>query len=337
MKKAGPRPSDDVLHGMYTGDSMSIATIGKHFGKSPSTARKWLLQAGVELRSPSSKTRYGEAKKLWPGDEVLQEMYIGKGMTLRAMKDKLGVGYGTVREWVIKAGIPLRHDNSRRYPVEPLLEFLSTPSHDLWYFIGYFYADGNMSDPEHRYTISISSTDKENLEKILEVTGYTGRISTRSRGDYHPIHVMYASGKSVHDAMAGFGLTPNKSKTMRMPEVPGEYLGDFVRGHFDGDGSIFLHTQPACFTAKIASASPLFICDLRDAIVGQGVIPAHIYRQESSMGDIDVLRVNAHDALVVLARLMYGHSPSLYMERKWRLFAMVLSYTGMVRPGILTR
>jgi hypothetical protein len=34
------------------------------------------------------------------------------------------------------------------------------------------------------------------------------------------------------------GGTENKSLTLEFPEVPKEYLPDFIRGYFDGDGSI---------------------------------------------------------------------------------------------------
>src|SRR3989344_1453727 len=35
------------------------------------------------------------------------------------------------------------------------------------------------------------------------------------------------------------GVTPNKSKRMRIPKIPNRFIGDFVRGYFDGDGNVW--------------------------------------------------------------------------------------------------
>jgi len=334
MRRAEPGPDSEILRKMYIDQGMSTAKIGQHFGKSYSTARKWLLEAGVQLRSPSSKTPYGEAQKRHPGNDILRQMYTGRGMTLRAIATELSVGYGKVREWIIQAGIPLRYDNARRYPIEPLLNFFSEPSENLWYFLGYFYADGNMSEENHR--ISISSVDKEHLTKVFAATGYIGSVITCQRpAPSRPIHVINAHGKNVYNALTDFGLAPNKSKTMQFPNVPNKFLGDFVRGHFDGDGSIIVQPQKPqsmTFRVKIASGSESFIRDLQGFLAKRNVTPTHIHQQ----GATSILQFSAHKALLTFAKLMYAHCPALYMERKWRQFAMLLGYVGMIHPSVLT-
>src|SRR5690606_21270948 len=41
-----------------------------------------------------------------------------------------------------------------------------------------------------------------------------------------------------NDLISIHGLTPNKSKDIKFPEVPETYLSHFIRGFFDGDGYV---------------------------------------------------------------------------------------------------
>ena len=60
------------------------------------------------------------------------------------------------------------------------------------------------------------------------------------------------------------GLTERKSLTMHFPDVPEEYLWDFIRGCWDGDGSI--HHDKRNLTAAFYSGSLVFIQRMRDRL-----------------------------------------------------------------------
>ena len=44
--------------------------------------------------------------------------------------------------------------------------------------------------------------------------------------------------KTLYKDLLNLGLTPRKSRTIKFPSIPIKYLSDFVRGYFDGDGSV---------------------------------------------------------------------------------------------------
>ena len=50
-----------------------------------------------------------------------------------------------------------------------------------------------------------------------------------------------------------FGLTPKKSHTMKLPDIPDAYFFHFVRGYFDGDGGVY-HYKNGGLDVKFSSA-----------------------------------------------------------------------------------
>lgn len=109
----------------------------------------------------------------------------------------------------------------------------------LAYVVGLLVTDGNLSnDGRH---IIMRSSDRDLLETfksclnletkigITKTSGYSTRISYRVQfGD-----VLF------YKWLLSVGLSPNKTYNIGEIEVPDLFFRDFLRGHFDGDGSLF--------------------------------------------------------------------------------------------------
>ncbi|MDP3901014.1 MAG: LAGLIDADG family homing endonuclease [bacterium] len=50
---------------------------------------------------------------------------------------------------------------------------------------------------------------------------------------------MILFSKHLYERMQELGCLRRKSRVVRFPKVPPPYLRDFIRGYFDGDGSVF--------------------------------------------------------------------------------------------------
>lgn len=115
-------------------------------------------------------------------------------------------------------------------------KFFSDWSSEMAYVLGYIYADGYVGRDEAK--IRIASHDLDMLEKIKDVMGYGGPIlnGSNQNGTWYELNIRRLA--LYHD-LRGLGVFPNKSLTMRFPDVPSHYLPDFIRGYFDGDGCIY--------------------------------------------------------------------------------------------------
>ena len=110
------------------------------------------------------------------------------------------------------------------------------------YVLGFFTADGNMiKNKRGAHFISIEITDLEILEKMKQSIGSNHKISIRKHKlpekDSYRLQI---GSKVIFNTLLKLGLMPAKSKIVDLPIIPKEYFSDFVRGYFDGDGSVVI-------------------------------------------------------------------------------------------------
>ena len=130
-------------------------------------------------------------------------------------------------------------------------------SPNMAYILGFFLADGVVSGEGQ--TVSFAQKEIEILDQIRHEMESNHPIGEYNNG----VHFLNINSKIIKDDLMNIhGLTPNKSKTVEFPHVPEEYMHHFVRGYFDGDGSIYKKGNMINFVG----GSDSFILDLRDIL-----------------------------------------------------------------------
>lgn len=109
------------------------------------------------------------------------------------------------------------------------------------YILGFFAADGCMiKNNRGAHFIEFHITDKDILEKIRTALKSSHKISKRERNfKWKPVYRLQIGSKKMFEDLTLLGISPAKSKTLKLPLIPDEYLKDFVRGYFDGDGNVY--------------------------------------------------------------------------------------------------
>ncbi|HDR4736814.1 TPA: LAGLIDADG family homing endonuclease [Bacillus cereus] len=121
--------------------------------------------------------------------------------------------------------------------------FESIDCEEKAYFLGFIAADGALVDNGQGVmvlTISIKEDDRIILEKLKECLGSEHNIQILSRGQ---VRLSLANKKLTSDLMK-HGIEQRKSLTMgkMLHHIPEEHRRHFIRGYFDGDGSVFTCT-----------------------------------------------------------------------------------------------
>lgn len=134
------------------------------------------------------------------------------------------------------------------------------------YWLGMLAADGNVGDKRSSITLSLSEMDSHHVQKFAaavasEHTVGLHRItgSSKYRCDCTFIsHQMKAS-------LAKHGVVPRKTYTLQWcHSVPDELKRHYVRGFFDGDGSVYSDGQSSpSLVITIGTASYEFAKELR--------------------------------------------------------------------------
>lgn len=110
------------------------------------------------------------------------------------------------------------------------------------YILGLIYSDGCLSydDHTHRWRITIAMNDEELMNQVREMMtpnkklyAYkhpNGRSTTYSVVSTNPTDIKF---------IQSMGVCPQKSLIIKLPELPEDMYPHFIRGVFDGDGSIY--------------------------------------------------------------------------------------------------
>ena len=88
------------------------------------------------------------------------------------------------------------------------------------------------------------------------------------------------SNEKLYDDIVNLGLTPNKSLTMQFPNMPNEFVRHFIRGCWDGDGSVYVdkYTRHNTLCASFVSGSLEFVEAMVKNLVKAGLPNRTIHR-----------------------------------------------------------
>lgn len=184
------------------------------------------------------------------------------------------------------------------------------------YVVGLIATDGCLyKDGRH---LSLTTKDRDLaiiFSRCLGIKVKFGKKTSGYTGKGDCLHVQFGD-VLFYRWLLGIGLTPNKSKTISRLKIPDQYFFDFLRGCFDGDGSIYAYWDPRwkssyMFYIQFASASKPFLDWLQTTI----------YRLVGIAGKVKPMRSRAFQLVfaknnsIRLASRMY-HSPRLPALRR---------------------
>ena len=206
------------------------------------------------------------------------------------------------------------------------------------YVLGYFTADGYMFvNPGNSYYIAFVSTDYELISKVQEILSSKHKIGI---GEYKNqsgkvCYRLQIGGKEIFQDLFKFGLTPNKSKTIKLPQIPKIYFRHFLRGYFDGDGCVSFG-----FYRKTGRKKSTFILNVRFTSGSRDFL-RNLFRRCKEESDISggclyqrqrgyELTFSTKDSLKFYKFMYKNIKNNLFLQRKYNIFQKALKcYAGV--------
>ena len=116
---------------------------------------------------------------------------------------------------------------------------------EMAWVLGIVCSDGHLGKSSNNGgRLNIGMQDKDVLEKIKKVMNSEHPIRKKDFSKYKYgtwYWFLDIGSKEIYQDLKKLGLTENKSKTLKFPNVPPRLLSHFVRGYFEGDGTILKH------------------------------------------------------------------------------------------------
>lgn len=235
----------DWLYQKYIIEQLSCAKIGKFIGVSDHT----ILDRLKEYEIPIRKNKKTSIETI---QNIIDDYNNGIGIT--ALGEKYKLHRLTIQKFLQENGIKLRgHSPIKGYHN---IHFFDTYTLESCYWAGFIAADGNILKDKNSVNIKLASKDKEHLLKFAKIINFQGNILegvTDNKSQFQWCRI-YVFGKWFVEALEkNFNIFPNKTFTINIPsQMPEEFLPHYLRGYFDGDGSII---APANKQLRIAYTS----------------------------------------------------------------------------------
>lgn len=179
------------------------------------------------------------------------------------------------------------------------------------YILGLWFADGCIYGGK-MFDITLHKKDKYILKKIAEELKYEGNLYDYV--DRQASRINFSCVVIYNDIVA-LGGKESKSNDIEFPIIPNEFLPDFIRGYFDGDGCI-MRLKNNRLNSAFTSGSKNFLFDLLKILREEAGVLGGSYdisSQSIKFGKKDTIKIGEY---------MYKNNPELFLLRKRQKFML---------------
>lgn len=156
-----------------------------------------------------------------------------KGFNIKEISKKLGTDRHNTARWIKKSGFT--YPKNGKFVINSSI-FSIIDNEPKAYWLGFLFADGYVSR-ENSCELTLAERDLSHLEKFKSFLDYKGGI--KYRGKQRAYRLSFRDS-TIAERLKSLGCINKKSLTLKFPStgIPKELISHFIRGYFDGDGSI---------------------------------------------------------------------------------------------------
>ena len=267
-------------------------------------------------------------------NEIINRYNIGESTPVIA-KD-FNVNPLTIINILKKNNVKIRtySESKRKYKV--LHNFFDTiDTQEKAYFLGYLFADG--CNFGKYVTLNLSEKDKDMLERLSILIHPKGKplymghqrisrgkeITCVTKSNYH----LDIRSERISCMLNKHGCTPKKTTTLKFPfdSLTEDKISHFIRGYFDGDGSISLYSKRGKNTQGYVSiiSSSYFCGSLKNILEDTLEIKSKIYNKGYSGNKIVELKITNTKHVIKFLEWIYKGS-TIHLNRKYETFQKLL-------------
>lgn len=214
-----------------------------------------------------------------------------------------------------KAGVSINRDYSKRresnreklYVEESY--FKSIDTEDKAYFLGLMYADGSVS--KNTFYLKLKDEDViQEFKKYLKAEAEIKIINNQ--------YSLTICRQSMCIDLINQGCYINKTTSIRFPSLNKNLIRHFIRGFYDGDGSLILNANRSHNCLNFTSGSLEFLQQLQDNLKDISITNGGISKEKDH--EVWHLRYGGKQVHIIL-NWLYNNS-NLYLKRKYNKYLL---------------
>ncbi len=295
----------DVISDYESG--MGVYALAKKYGVSHSPVYRFLKRRGIQFRDYSIKCN---------NNKVLDD--YRDGLSSREVAQKHGISPASVLRLCHRFNIPLHSkDDFRLYTFnENAFDNMDDEYSNYW--MGFLFADG--CNDGRGLVLDLKTGDKSHLRKFCSFLSFSGPIVDRKpkirNGKTYKMSGVTICSTSFANKLSTLGCVRRKSLKLEFPKwLDSDKVSHFLRGYFDGDGTLSLSPSRLSGGCAITSSTEfcLHIKKLLSPIINFKI--QHLSGSKKSA----FLRNSKRFEFIKFLDYIYENS-DVYLDRKYNLY-----------------
>ena len=192
------------------------------------------------------------------------------------------------------------------------------------YILGLIASDGNLTTKPYNVKIDLKRDDEEILYKILDAMNYNFELrhyvqNSRIQNKEYITEIsrMNITNKNIVSKIMEYGIVPNKTEYLDFDFscMENKFIRHFIRGYFDGDGSISINKSNRVTISMTANKNTInkFINIFEGNITNY---KPHIYKRNKENDNCLTIMFTKNSEKIQFLDLIYKDS-HIYMNRKF--------------------
>lgn len=251
-------------------------------------------------------------------NKIIIDLYISQCKSMKAIAKEFNVDPSTIKRILVKNNIEIRSNNFYKSKKIDTSFFKQINSPEKAYILGFLYADGYVT--KNTIGIKLGFKDYVHLKKIHDILQSEHSLCVYDCISFG-VPIKYAqfawTNKEMAEDLIKLGCVRNKSLILKFPnqqQVPEEFLRDFIRGYFDGDGSVYLAKTNIGISFTGTQDMLEHILAIFKTLTYTNT---HIYKYKDK--DIYELKLGGNQMILPIYHYLYDNA-ALFLERKKERF-----------------
>ena len=242
--------------------------------------------------------------------------------SLTKVGEKYGVRRQTISKYLKDMGIEVVNYQNRARLDETVFDSMDTE--EQFYWLGFLYADGNISKIGNRLELTLALKDIDHLEKFRNFLKLTTEIKTVLRNGHYACR-LYVRNKHLWETLNNLGCVPCKSLILEFPKKEifknnKMFILHFIRGYVDGDGclSYYWNKQHTSINTQVSIVSTESFLNSIKKLFGNK--HGYIHNKSSKDWENKAYQLTFNGAIArKFARYLYEKA-TIYMQRKYEKY-----------------
>lgn len=268
------------------------------------------------------KPRYNEIIFTEEEEKKIIEPYKN-GMSSVKIGKEFGVSHKKIARILDKYGVQRVGNGRRKYSLNEDY-FDSIDNQNKAYILGFLYADGYNGFEKSTISLSLQEDDFEILEAIRKEIGSEKPLEYIDYSEKHDFGYTYKNqyrllmfSKHMCETLKNIGMIQNKSLELSFPDIDPTLYSHFIRGYFDGDGSVFFYNTNCSVTI---TSTKVFCQKIKEILEHELGIHVGIYDASNKNEITKVASISGKNQVKLFYEYIYNNA-SLYMDRKFQKFS----------------